>query len=55
MPRRDVRRIFRLPALDREQAAREVDEELAFHLAMREARLRAAGLGPDEARRLRRG
>jgi hypothetical protein len=49
-----VRRVFRL-ALGRrralERAAREVDDEIAFHLAMREARLRAAGMSEDEARR----
>jgi hypothetical protein len=43
------RRIFRLPP-SRARVASEVDDEIAFHLAMREERLRAAGLTPDEAR-----
>ena len=42
------RRVFRLPGAP--EAERDVDDEIAFHLAMREAKLRAAGLGPDEAR-----
>ncbi|GLC25181.1 ABC transporter permease [Roseisolibacter agri] len=49
-----VRRAFRLPFGRRravEQAARDVDEEITFHLAMREARLRDAGLSEEEARR----
>jgi predicted permease len=48
-----VRRAFRLVLGGRgaaHQAAREVDEEIAFHLAMREDRLRAAGLSDAEAR-----
>ena len=43
------RRAFRLP-FGRQQLARELDDELAFHLAMREARLRAAGLPDGDAR-----
>ena len=43
------RRIFRLPA-SRARVERDVDDEIAFHLAMREERLRAAGLPADEAR-----
>ncbi|HZF67546.1 MAG TPA: ABC transporter permease [Gemmatirosa sp.] len=44
-----VRRAFRLPSAAR-RAAGEVDEEIAFHLVMREERLRARGLAPDDAR-----
>ena len=43
------RRAFRLSS-GRQRAEEEVDEELAFHLAMRESKLRAAGLSDDEAR-----
>jgi predicted permease len=43
------RRIFRLPA-SQARVARDVDDEIAFHLAMKEERLRASGLSPDEAR-----
>jgi hypothetical protein len=34
----------RLSALLRPSVDREVDDEIAFHLSMREAKLRAAGL-----------
>ena len=40
---------FRLPFAARRVEA-DVDEEIAFHLAMREERLRARGLAPDDAR-----
>ena len=43
------RRAFRLP-LGARRVEGEVDEELAFHLVMREERLRARGLAPEEAR-----
>ena len=43
------RRAFRLPA-SRARVVREVEDEIAFHLAMKEERLRARGLSPDEAR-----
>src|SRR5688500_808334 len=46
------RRVFRLS--DPPQVERDVEDEIEFHLAMRESRLRAAGLQPDEARRLAR-
>ncbi|MFL5580642.1 MAG: ADOP family duplicated permease [Gemmatimonadaceae bacterium] len=39
---------FRLPFGRRVEA--DVDEEIAFHLAMREERLRARGLAPEDAR-----
>ena len=42
------RRVFRLPA-DREQIEREVDDEIAFHLRMREDALRQQGLTDEEA------
>lgn len=35
----------------RERGARDLDEELSFHLAMREERNRAEGMAPEEARR----
>ncbi|MFN2566143.1 MAG: ADOP family duplicated permease [Gemmatimonadaceae bacterium] len=43
------RRLVRLPA-NPTRVARDVDDEIAFHLAMREERLRAAGLSAEEAR-----
>ncbi|MGH7622749.1 MAG: ABC transporter permease, partial [Gemmatimonadaceae bacterium] len=43
------RRTARVPAERTADVVREVDEELAFHLAMREERLRARGLSPDAA------
>src|SRR5580765_681894 len=43
------RRVFRLPLGDR-AIERDVDDELAFHLAMREDKLRRLGLAPDAAR-----
>ncbi|MDQ3995853.1 MAG: ABC transporter permease, partial [Gemmatimonadota bacterium] len=42
------RRVFRLPA-NRARVQRDVDDEIAFHLAMKEERLRASGLSPEEA------
>ena len=44
------RHAFRLPRTAR-AVEREVDEEIAFHIAMREAALRDAGLSTDDARR----
>jgi predicted permease len=46
---RGWRRLFRLRG-DERSLARDVDDELAFHLAMREEKLRARGLSADEAR-----
>ena len=46
-----LRRAFRLPWRGAAQTAREVDDELAFHLDMRAAELVAGGMAPDEARR----
>jgi predicted permease len=43
------RRAFRLPPAAR-RVEGEVDEEIAFHLVMREERLRARGLAPEDAR-----
>src|SRR4051812_16651531 len=51
MTMRGLRRAFRLSRLSPTDVARDVDEELATHLALREARLRAEGLAPDEAAR----
>jgi predicted permease len=45
-----MRRVFRLP-FPRGHIAREVDDELAFHLDTRVQRLVAAGMSPDDARR----
>ena len=45
-----MRRVFRLPFSAR-RLARDVDDEIAFHLATRVDRLMAGGLTPDEARR----
>ncbi|HEY9226052.1 MAG TPA: ABC transporter permease [Gemmatimonadaceae bacterium] len=44
-----MRRVFRIPF--RANIAREVDDELAFHLEMRTQRLIDAGMSPDAARR----
>jgi len=48
------RPIFRLPRIGRRAVARDLehqlDDELAFHISMREERLTALGLSPDEAR-----
>ena len=44
-----VRRLLRLPGRAR-HVDRNVDDEIAFHLAMREAQLEAAGLDPGRAR-----
>jgi hypothetical protein len=44
------RRWVRLPR-SRARAARDVRDEIAFHLAMREEKLRATGLSAEEARR----
>ena len=49
-PSRGFRRWLRLP-LNRTQAARDVDDEIAFHLAMRKEKLRASGLSPEDAER----
>ena len=42
------RRIFRLPLGDR-SLEQDIDDELAFHLAMREEKLRSLGVAPDAA------
>ena len=42
------RRVFRLPS-DREQIAKEVDDEIAFHIRMRAEALRRRGLSEHEA------
>jgi predicted permease len=51
---RGIRRIFRLPVEGPRDADDDVDEEIAFHLAMREATLRARGHSPQDASRLAR-
>ena len=43
------RRLLRLP-LGHRSIERDIDDELAFHLAMREEKLRRLGLAPDAAR-----
>src|SRR5215207_7893346 len=45
-----VRRIFRLPRRGAADLAREVDDEIRFHLEMRAAELSAAGMDPAAAR-----
>src|SRR3954464_2155194 len=45
-----LRRWLPLPR-SRARAARDVNDEIAFHLAMREEKLRASGLPTDEAAR----
>jgi predicted permease len=45
-----LRRLFRLPATDR-TVARDVDDEIAFHLDSRAEEMEAQGLSPAEARR----
>ena len=45
-----IRRWLKLPRTQA-QAARDVDDEIAFHLAMKEEKLRAVGLSADEAAR----
>jgi putative ABC transport system permease protein len=49
---RPTRRAFRLSLFRPGDVVRDVDEEIAFHLAMREARLRADGVAGDSARHL---
>lgn len=49
--RGDFWRRLRLPWLKREDIEHEVDDELAFHLEMREKELVDAGVDPDEAHR----
>ncbi|MGH7616324.1 MAG: ADOP family duplicated permease [Gemmatimonadaceae bacterium] len=46
-----MRRVFRIPFFGGGQIRREVDDELAFHLAMRAERLAAAGMSPEDAQR----
>src|SRR5215212_6105574 len=45
-----VRRLFRLPRRGAADLAREVDDEISFHLEMRAAELSAAGMDPAAAR-----
>jgi len=45
-----VRRAFRLPWRGKAQTERDIDDEVAFHLEMRIAALRAAGFTPEDAR-----
>ena len=49
-PSRGFRRWLRLPR-NRTQATRDVDDEIAFHLAMREEKLRTTCLSPEDAGR----
>ena len=49
-----IRKIFRISLLRPRDVVRDVDEEISFHIAMREERLRARGLSDDEAARLAR-
>src|SRR6476620_7107842 len=47
--KRDIRRALRLPRRGVNDVHGEVDDELAFHIAMREANLRARGLSAEQA------
>jgi putative ABC transport system permease protein len=47
--RSGIRRFFRLPSSPR-TVARDIDEEIAFHIEARTSELVAAGVSPDEAR-----
>src|SRR5438128_1573122 len=49
---RGVRRVFRLSFLRASDVDRDVDEEIAFHLALRAARLQADGLSKEAAAHL---
>jgi len=49
-----IRRIFRISLLRPRDVDREVDDEIAFHLSMREAKLRATGVPDDDAARIAR-
>ncbi len=44
-----MRRIFRLPSFRSRDVKGEVEEEIAFHIAMRESQLRAQGVLPADA------
>jgi len=54
MTMRGIKRIFRISLLRPRDIDREVDDEIAFHLSMREAKLRAGGVSDDDAARLAR-
>jgi len=45
-----VRRAFRLPWRGKAQTDRDIDDEVAFHVEMRIAALRASGFTPEDAR-----
>ena len=49
-----IKRIFRISLLRPRDIDREVDDEIAFHLSMREAKLRAGGVPSDDAARIAR-
>ena len=44
-----IRRLFRISLFRRRDVIRDVDDEIAFHIAMRETRLQGSGVAPDEA------
>ncbi|HEY2375465.1 MAG TPA: ABC transporter permease [Gemmatimonadaceae bacterium] len=44
------RRLFRLPRDNARRVARDIDDEIAFHLEMREEKLRRSGVLPNAAR-----
>src|SRR5262245_42606676 len=46
---RGIRRVFQFPLLRRRDVRRDVDEEIAFHLSMREQRLVADGVPAADA------
>ena len=49
-----IKRIFRISLLRPRDIDREVDDEIAFHLSMREAKLRAGGIPDGDAARIAR-
>jgi predicted permease len=49
-----IRKFFHLPFFRRTDVVRDVDDEIAFHIAMREHRLRASGTPTNEAEQLAR-
>ena len=54
MTMRGIRRIFRISLLRPHDVDREVDDEIAFHLSMREEKLRASGVSAHDAARIAR-
>src|SRR5689334_18652028 len=49
-----IRRLFRISLFRRRDVVRDVDDEIAFHIAMRETRLQGTGMSPGDAARIAR-